>query len=472
MQKILNVSQIQRADTLTLERSGITHLALMERAANAFVRAVKDDIPSDSQLYVFCGPGNNGGDGLAIARIFQELDCDVICYYLDLGKMTDSCRSNYKRLQHVKNITEADRLPDIKRGAIVIDAIFGSGLSRPISGWPALVIKKINKSAVHVIAVDIPSGLYADKPSDGVIIEADRTVTFGAPKLSFFMKGYGDYVGDWLVADIGWDSEYLDEASSPYYGLSDTPTERIKPRKRFSHKGDYGHVRLIAGSYGKIGAAILAARACLEYGVGLISCHVPKCGYEIMQTAVPRAMCTVDEQYEVISDIAYDASKVYAVGPGLGTHPLTVSAIEVFIKKCKHPLVIDADGLNCIAKSRFIMGQLPTNSILTPHIGEFDRLFGASRHSFERLDRLREAAKRYQVIIVLKGAYTAICDAQGIVYFNYTGSPSLAQAGSGDILTGMIAAFLAQGYQAIEAAWLGVYFHGKRADHKPDYLPD
>ncbi len=474
MKKILSAADIRLADQYTIKNEPISDLDLMERASEAFVREFLlywTDIEKKREIHIICGPGNNGGDGFAIGRLLRERGFAVMCYLVSFSdKLSPSCKTNMDRFGHVEIISSPKDFPLFSKEILIIEAIFGSGLSRPATGLVGEIIQNINNSGHPVVSVDIPGGLFADTPTPpGAIVKADFTITFECPKLSFFLKGYGDYVGDWSVVDIGLDQEYTShQLQSPYYWLEDTPAEYQKPRKKFSYKGDYGHVYLIAGSYGKMGAAVLAGESCLAQGVGLLTAHIPKCGYEIMQISIPRAMCTVDDHYQYITKIPYDSKKTYAIGPGLSTDIHVVEALEEWLPKVENAMVLDADALNIISARPHLWESLPQKSIITPHIGEFDRLFGKHENSFSRLKTLRKMAIQKQVIIVLKGAYTAICDVDGRVYFNSSGGPHLAQAGSGDRLTGIIAAYLAQGYSSLKAALMGVYFHGLSSDMKID----
>ncbi len=462
MKNIITAKQTRTVDSYTIEHLPISDLALMEKAAMAFVKAVIPSLSKQQLIHIFCGTGNNGGDGFAIARLLIEEGYGVKTYLIPFSKqLSSSCAANFKRLNDVVILDEKHTNFIFRDQDIVIDAIFGSGLSRPITGFVADIIHKINHLTNHIISVDIPSGLYADKPSEGdVIIHADKTISFQRPKLSFFLPGYGDYVNDWQVVDIGLMESYITTLKSDYYWIQDEPEKWIKRRKKFSHKGNYGHAYLVVGSYGRIGAAILASRACLGHGVGYLTVHVPRCGYEIMQISVPRAMCTIDEEEKFITNIPIE-DRTYGIGPGLSLDKKTEMALIDLLKSLDKPVVLDADALNMIATNKEIIQYIPKNSILTPHPKEFSRLVGKANNSFERLAQLQKFAQENQFVTVLKGAHTAIANIDGKVFFNTTGGPELAQAGSGDVLTGIITSYLAQGLSPIKSAILGVYKHGK-----------
>jgi len=440
----------------------ISDIDLMENAAIAFINAIIPDISKLQLIHIFCGTGNNGGDGFAIARLLIEKGYKVKTYLVVLNKqMSPSCKENYEKLNDVHIIDDRHSNFVFRKNHIVIDAILGSGLKRPITGFLSDIIHKINHLANFIISVDIPSGLFSDVPSESEsIIEADKTISFQRPKLSFFLPGYGDYVNEWEVVNIGLLESYMTSMKSDYYWIQDEPLSWIKKRKKFSHKGNYGHAYIIAGSYGKLGAAILAARGCMDHGVGYCTVHIPECGYDILQISVPRAMVTVDAGFKYITDIPME-DRTYGIGPGLSLNPETKEAFINLLKKMKKPVVLDADALNMIAKDPSILEFIPPKSILTPHPLEFRRIVGPCPNSFKILEKLKTFAKQYKLVVVLKGAHTAIANYNGKVYFNTTGGPELAQAGSGDLLTGIITSYLAQGFTPLKSAILGVYMHGK-----------
>jgi NAD(P)H-hydrate epimerase len=360
-------------------------------------------------------------------------------------------------------------MPEINGSDIVIDALFGSGLSKPLTGLSANIVKHINRSEATVIAIDIPSGLYGEKngyDTPEAIIQADYTLTFGLPKLSFFFAENEQFVGKWHVLNIHLMHEAIDQQESRYWltELSDIAST-IPVRKKFSHKGYFGHALLMAGSYGRMGAAILAAKACLRSGAGLLTTHIVSKGYEIMQTAVPEAMVTIDPATEELSCLP-DLSKFTAIGigPGIGVSDPAGFALYQLLKNAQVPLILDADAINLLAAHTDWLGLIPENTMLTPHPGEFDRLTGLSKNGYERHLKQIEFSIKHKVIVVLKGAYTSVTAPSGSCQFNSTGNPGMATAGSGDVLTGIILSLLAQGYNPVNAALTGVYLHGLAGD--------
>ena len=473
--KILNADQIRKVDAYTIENEPIDSIDLMERAATECCNWIKEKMGSDLSIKIFVGPGNNGGDGLAIARILQEDNNNVAVYMLTMPeRLSPDAQENYKKLTkhsdvEVVLLEELHTLPEIFDADLVIDALFGSGLTRPLVGLAERVVKHINQSLATTIAIDLPSGLFCelntyDNPD--AIIRADYTLTFQLPKLSFFFPENIIYTGDWYYLDIGLMFEAIDLQESNYLLIeNDDIVFNLHQRKKFSHKGTYGHALLMAGSYGKMGAAVLATKACLRAGVGLLTTHIATKGYEIIQTAVPEAMVSIDAGTDYISAFP-DLSKYSAigVGPGIGSNDFTGFMLQKLLQTVTVPIVLDADALNLLATSQEWIDLLPVNSILTPHPGEFDRLAGPSVNGFERHLKQIKLSKDYKIIIVLKGAHTSITVPDGTCWFNATGNPGMATAGSGDVLTGIILSLLAQGYSPFRAALTGVYLHGLAGD--------
>ena len=473
--KILPVEKIREADAYTIAHEPIADIDLMERAAGQLFRWITKRVDRAHRFYVFAGLGNNGGDGLALSRLLAEAGYEVevfVARYSD--KNSESFGVNYERfkalgLKNLHDLKTEDTFPAVEEDAVVVDALFGSGLSRPVKGFSGEVIRKINDTPAVKIAIDVPSGLFVDvtsKTSDGEIVRADYTLTFQFPKLAFLLPENDVYTGRWHVLDIGLHREYIEKVSvNNFYVLKQDAALIRKPRKKFSHKGSFGHALLIAGSYGKMGAAVLSARAALRSGVGLLHVHVPQAGYAIMQTALPETMLSIDRYENYFSDIPELAMfNAVGIGPGLGTRHQSQMALKLLLQQFKLPMVFDADALNILAENKTWLAFLPHYSILTPHPKEFERLAGKWDNDFERLEKQREFAKRNQVVVVLKGAHTSICTPRGDCYFNSTGNPGMATAGSGDVLTGILTALLAQGYASVEAAVLGVYLHGLAGD--------
>lgn len=472
--KILNTAQIRQADQATIKREPISSIDLMERASNAFTENFCTLFDTSHAIHVFCGLGNNGGDGLCIARQLHNRGYQVALYIIRYSpNSSDDFQVNEQRLQalegvQINEIFNLEDVPDLTPKSLIIDGLFGSGLSRPITGLPAQIIQKINLSPASVVAIDLPSGLYAEKPVDEeqVVVQATHTISFETPKLSFLLPQNAHFVGNWRIVPIGLDTSFIQNCPSPYYYLSEDIIRHIlKPRSKFSHKGTNGHLLLIGGSKGKIGACILSCKAGLKAGAGLVTAYVPTCGYAILQIAVPEVMCLTDKSVNYIYHFPSKTEQyqAIAIGPGLGTQNKTAHALQALLQKRNRPLVLDADALNIIAKHKWLH-LIPKHSILTPHPKEFSRLFGDSPDDYLRLEKLQQASRQYQVVIVLKGAHTAIALPDGTVYFNSTGNPAMATAGSGDVLTGIIGAFMARGYTSKESALLGVFLHGLAGD--------
>ena len=471
--KIFSAKQIKDWDQYTIEHEPIASIDLMERAATRCVEWLEMNEYSKRKFTVFCGKGNNGGDGLAIARMLTDKGNQVVVYILEFGhKGTDDFQINLERLHQsssidihfVQNESNLHELKDV----VIIDALFGSGLSRPLDGITVKLVEHINKSGCEVISIDIPSGMFVDASSKGnTVIKAKHTLSFQCYKPAFLVAENAEYIGQVHILDIGLDKKFYDSAKTNFELVDEKLIHEIyRPRDPFAHKGKYGHALLIAGGYGKMGAAILASQACLRSGVGLLTCHIPKDGYEIMQRSVPEAMAITDKDSLMITKIAEDVSKfnTIGIGPGLGTATETISALENLFSIYKKPIVIDADGLNCLSMDKELHSSLPPDSILTPHPKEFERLFGESKNDFERIDKALLNAKKLNSVIVLKGHHTFIATPTGNGYFNNTGNPGMAKGGSGDVLTGIVTALVAQGYSSDHAAILGVYLHGAAGD--------
>ena len=476
--KILSVEQTRQADAATIQQEPIASIDLMERASREFVYAFMEVFPTKQYpVYVFCGPGNNGGDGLAIARLLAERSYQVQVFSVQAqDKVSDDFAANRERWQAehpIHNIAQSGDIPTLSAQIVVIDGLFGSGLARPIEGVFAEVVAALNASEAKVVAIDVPSGLFADRvtPSETSVVRAHHTFTFQLPKLAFLLPQNQTYVGLWRALDIGLDTSFIEQATTSYCYTDAAAVQRSrKQRLPQSHKGNYGKVLLIAGSYGKMGAAVLCARACNRGGVGLLTLHVPECGYTILQTSVPEAMVMVDTDAHRFSRLAPDVLDQYdtvGIGPGLGTDEATVHALRELLPAIRErnlSLVMDADALNICGKHRELLQQLPEKTILTPHPKEFERLTEPAQDDFHRLELLQNFCQTYQAHVVLKGGHTAVGAPDGKIYFNSTGNPGMATGGTGDILTGLLTALLAQGYEPLVAARLGVYVHGLAGD--------
>jgi hydroxyethylthiazole kinase-like uncharacterized protein yjeF len=471
--EILSAGQIRAWDEYTMQHEPISSIDLMERAATAALAWLEKNGYSGRSVSIFCGKGNNGGDGLALARLLTALDNIVTVYILEFGHLgTADFQINLARLHlapvEVRFIQGPEHFYAIPPGEVLIDALLGSGLNRQLDGVTAQLVNHLNQSGAEIIAIDIPSGLFVDSSSkENVVIHATHTLSFQCFKPAFLMPENETALGQIHILDIGLHPAYLTMVAGESELLDPAIIHAIfKPRKNFANKGNFGHALLIAGGYGKIGAAVLSGRACLRSGTGMLTCKVPGCGYSILQSVVPEAMILVDADERVHTNVPDDLApySVIGVGPGIGTDPRTVTFLGELLRRCKKPMVVDADALNIISGNPALFADLPPYSILTPHPKEFERLFGPSANDYARLEKAREAAKTHQCIIVLKGHYTFIAMPGGKSYFNSTGNPGMAKGGSGDVLTGILTALLSQSYSPGESALLGVYLHGLAGD--------
>lgn len=470
--KIVSVEQIRALDAHTIKHEPISSINLMERAALAFVRWYCAHFDNRNQIVVFCGQGNNGGDGLAIGRLLSSKGYDLSVYVIKhSASPSEDFRENLHRIQNslaVHTIQGKEDIPILSASAIIIDALLGSGLTRPVDGLLAEIINSINGSPAKVISVDIASGLFANTSNGDTdtIIRPDHTISFQLPKLAFMLPRNGVHVGSWEVVDIGLSAEFIQRLPTPYFFTDPLVAQSlIRNREKFSHKGTYGHALLVAGSFGKMGAATLAGKACLRSGVGLVTMHIPRCGYTIAQISVPEAMTSTDIHEQLISTLPeLKPYTAIGVGPGIGKDPQTLRALRELIENVQVPMVWDADSLNLLSENQHLLRLLPKNTILTPHPKEFQRLAGNSRDDYERIEVARNFAREYQLIVCLKGAHTAVVFSDGTVHFNATGNAGMATGGSGDVLTGVITALLAQGYPPETAALLGVFQHGAAGD--------
>ncbi|KAA6349543.1 Bifunctional NAD(P)H-hydrate repair enzyme Nnr [termite gut metagenome] len=473
--KIFPSSALKKLDAYTIESENITFIDLMERAARVITDALTNRWSKEVPIVVFAGPGNNGGDALAVARLLIQRGYSVKTFLFNIkGHLSADCQTNKELLQAVDGVdfTEVNKTfvpPPLNEDALIIDGLFGTGLNNPISGGFAAVVDYINNAPATVISIDIPSGLGSEECLHNnweSIVHADFTLSLQLPKLAFFFPENEDIIGEWQLLDIGLSREGIEKMTSNYSLVEEEEIRSlIKPRKKFSHKGDFGHALLIAGSYGMAGASILAARACLRSGVGRITIHAPICNNDILQITVPEAVVKqdVDEHYfSWPSDT--DAYQALGIGPGLGTAEETEDALLKQLKKCQLPTVIDADALNLLAKNRDALKSLPPNPLLTPHPKELERLTGKCQNSHERLTKACELAQTFHVYILLKGAYSVLITPGKECFFNPTGNTGMATAGSGDVLTGIILALLAQGYVVEEAAKIGAFIHGLAGD--------
>ncbi len=475
--KIFNSAQIQELDKYTIEHEPISSIDLMERAAKTLTHAITDKWNDRTPIMVFAGPGNNGGDALAVARMLAEQNYQVTVYLFNVNEhLSEDCATNKKRLtenKRIKSFTEVTvnfDPPKLDAGTLVVDGLFGSGLNKPLGGGFASLVKFINSTPAKVVSIDIPSGLMTEDNSYNIhanIIKADLTLTLQQKKLAMLLADNQQYIGELRVLDIRLSHEFIRNTEAHYTILEETDTRpMLRQRSNFAHKGTMGSALLIAGSYGMAGAAVLATRACLRSGAGKVTTHTPKLNYSIMQVSVPEAVMQMDhEETYFSSPVDAEDFDAVGIGPGLGQHENTAIAMIAQIRRTTCPMVLDADALNILANHRAWMQQMPKNIIMTPHPKEFDRMTGSSSNGcYERLIKARDMAERMQAYIILKGHYSALCMPDGHITFNSTGNPGMATAGSGDVLTGIITGLLARGHTHTQACLLGMYLHGLAGD--------
>ncbi|MEP6648182.1 MAG: NAD(P)H-hydrate dehydratase, partial [Saprospiraceae bacterium] len=470
---ILTEAQIKAWDAYTVKK-GLSSLDLMEQAAISVVQ--KLDIllgDEDQEVLIICGNGNNGADGLAIARLLVDLEYLVDVYVNLEGEHTSEWKANYERLLQMdpEYLDIHDKWNpeeiEVSSAGTVIDAMFGTGLKKPMTGLWKQITEWMNEQTNLTISIDIPSGMYVDKAPDGEVVYADLVLTFQCQKLSFMMPESEPYFGEIVVCDIGLSDTFLLENDIrcfelDYYYLLPFLSER----SRFSHKGDYGHGLLIAGSVGKAGASILAAGAAMRSGIGLVTSHVPKSLYAIIQPSIPEVMVILDKNEDHFTSAEIPARiSAIGIGPGLGTHLETINGVKQLLKNPpKVPMVWDADALNILSMNPDLLDKLPEGTIISPHPGEFDRLFGEQEDHYARYKVACSESQKRKITIILKGGITIVCQTNGVSFFNTRGNPGMATAGSGDVLTGLLMGLLAQGYSGDYSALLGVYLHATAGD--------
>ena len=474
--KIFTGAQIHELDQYTIQHEPIESIDLMERAAKALVRAICEQWPNSTPVIVFAGPGNNGGDALAVARLLAEANYLVSAYLFNIsGHLSSDCSMNRQRLSECKmiqsfvEVTQEFEPPQLEADTLVIDGLFGSGLNKPLAGGFASLVKYINTSPSRVVSIDLPSGMMSEDNTYNIrtnIIKADLTLTLQQPKLAFFFPENQEFLGKVRVLDIRLSAEGIQKIDAQYNIIEET---EIRPlilgRDRYAHKGNMGNALLIAGSYGMAGAAVLAAKACLRSGAGKVTIHSPKRNNVILQISVPEAIVQLDTEETIFSEaVDTEGYTALGIGPGLGQNETSAIALIAQLRRTQCPIVADADALNMLANHRAWMTQLPKGIIITPHPKEFDRLEGNCADSYERLTKARELAERLQGYVIVKGHYSALCCPDGHVMFNNTGNAGMATAGSGDVLTGIITALLARGYQQRDACVVGMYLHGLAGD--------
>lgn len=469
--KIFSSAQVKEWDAYTINHEPISSINLMERAATACCNWLIGKNFGGFHFRIFCGKGNNGGDGLAIARMLIKHHCTVTVYILEFGNVgSPDFQTNLARLHECSTdihfIQSAEFFPEIKNPDIIIDALFGTGLNKPLEGISKELAEHINRSSGTIVSIDLPSGLFADKSSKGnPVIRASITLSFQNHKLAFLLPENDDHCGEVHLLHIGLHKGFENDEWATYELVDNELIKQIyKPRKKSAHKGTYGHAALLSGSYGMMGAAVLSAKACLRSGAGKLTSFIPGCGYEILQTAVPEAMCLAEDEKYLLSAPDLKPFDAVGIGPGIGIHSASKDFLATVFQKTNKPMVIDADALNTIAAHKALLRSVPAASILTPHPKEFERLFGNVENDFERLELASKNSKDLNLFIVLKGHYSFISTPQGEGYFNSTGNPGMATAGSGDVLTGVLTGLLAQGYTPHHAALLGTYLHGLAGD--------
>ena len=476
MMKIFSTQDIREIEKYTIENEPISSIDLMERASSAIACEIISRWLPNRKVMVFAGPGNNGGDALAVARMLVEQGYHIEVFLFNIGgnKLSAVCTTNRDRLLALGDIDFTEVIneftpPYIDRNDIVLDGLFGSGLKSPLKGGFSALVRYINDSGATIVSIDVPSGLFGEWNSENSrndIIKAHLTLTIQFPRLAFFFSENAEFIGEYKVLDIELSQEAIKSHRSDFILVERKDVKRVlKPRNKFAHKYDFGRAMIVAGSYGMMGAAIIAARAASRSGCGLVSVHAPRCGMTVMQTAVPEALFDADKHDIIPTNLELKGEwNSIAIGPGIGTHSMTVDALERFLINAKSPCLLDADALNCIKERPALLNSLPVKSVITPHSGEFDRIFGKFYTDETRLKKALEVARIYNIIVVMKGHHTMTVRPDGKVFINSTGNPGMATAGSGDALTGIIASLMAQGFMPELSAVMGVYLHGKAGD--------
>lgn len=475
--KIFTSKEIKAIDAYTIEHEPISHIDLMERAATSVTYEIMSRWRPDCRFVVFAGPGNNGGDALAVARLLKSYGYNrVETFFFNVPTLhvSECCFKNRDRLCAIEGVDFTEVVggefdpPLLGAGDIVVDGLFGSGLSRPLEGGFTSLVQYINESGATIVAIDMPSGLMGEwnMGDRRNIIRANITFAFQFKRLSFFFAENAQNVGECKVLDIDLSREAIRKTRSKFYLVEDYEVKNVMhSRPIHCNKYNFGNMLLVAGSYGMYGASVLSARAAMRTGVGVLTVHGPCSGHDILQISVPEAKYDADSDDWVTTGVSlehhYDA---VALGPGIGKDKKTIDALEIFLKNYRKPCVLDADALNCIAARPTLLDNIVGKSIITPHASEFDRIFGTCHSEDERLRRAIDVAKRYQIVIVLKAHHTMTVNTDGQVYVNSNGNPGMATAGSGDVLTGIIGSLLAQGYDSRTSAVMGVFIHGAAGD--------
>ncbi|MGL5637045.1 MAG: NAD(P)H-hydrate dehydratase [Bacteroidales bacterium] len=479
--KLLRSIDTKQIDKQTIEKQGITTVILIERAATALYNEIINRWSLETPFVIFAGPGNNGADALALSILLIRAGYNVKTFLFCPNKELSEACTHFR--EQLANEPMADfyevlaefKPPVLTTRTVIIDGLFGSGLNKPLTGGFAGIVKYINSTPSYKLSIDIPSGLFGENNTDNdpnAIIESDLTLCFQQPKIVFFLRDSVKYVKEYKVLNIDLDSEAIQNCDSTFYQISEIEVSAIlRERAKFSHKGDYGHGLLVAGKLGMMGAAQLSAKAAYRSGIGLLTIHAPKIANAIIQSSVPEAIYSPDASQTCFSQAPFtETYSNVAVGPGIGTEKETCMALSQLLQRRGKPMVIDADALNIIAQHKNLLNQIPEGSILTPHPKEFDRIMGESTSAYSRLEKAIKLAKQFRLVVVLKGAYTATVIPNGNVFFNTSGNPGMATAGSGDVLTGIILSLLCQGYNPVEAAIAGNYIHGVAGDKAANEL--
>lgn len=472
MKPLLVADQIRRADAYTIRHEPVSSVDLMERASGVFVDRFMLHYPDKQQtISVYCGTGNNGGDGLAIARLLSEQGYHWISVIIArFGKKTTAdFDTNFKRLKKTgiayKEILPGADLPE-EKSAILIDALLGSGLNKPLSGDFARLVKQLNSLNKTVVAVDAPTGLFTEGeiPADAIVLKTDLVITFQQPKISFLLPESGPYIKKWEIVDIGLDKGFINSLHSPYQFVEEADIRKmLKPRPRFSNKGTFGHALIIAGKPETMGAALLCSTACAYTGAGLTTACIPESGLVALNTSQSEIMAIV-RSGKKLPKISWDKFSAVGIGPGLGKDEEGKTLIVALFKNYQKPIVIDADALNILSAEHKLLKNIPPQSIITPHMKEFDRLFGEHASWWQRIQTGLKKAAEHQIYIVLKNDYTITMTPNGKAFFNCTSNAAMASGGMGDVLTGVITSLLAQKYSPEQACIIGVYIHGKAGD--------
>jgi NAD(P)H-hydrate epimerase len=479
--KIFSVSQIKAWDAYTIQNEPVSSIELMQRAAESCFKWIEKEYDKKSPFIIFGSKGNNGGDGLALAKLLFENGYPVSVYIITSNSNgSEDFQSNLKKLQQVLTsvyfLDEESFFHDLKN-KIIVDTLLGTGLNKKSTGIFSKVINYINESSETVISIDVPSGLYVDQSSilsnAETIIKATYTLTFQNQKLAFLMPENETYVGKVILLDIGLSKEFEEKQDAQFEFIDQKIIKKIfRERSAFSNKVNFGYACLLAGSYGMMGAAVLSSKACLRSGVGKLTCYTCEAGFNIIQTSVPEAMCKTSGNTFIEGIKDFEDFDVIGIGPGIGKHFTHKELLQNLFSTYKKPLVIDADALNILSENPFLYKLIPKNSILTPHPKEFERLFGKSNSDFDSIDLALSKAKELNIYIILKGHFTLIAAPKGKGYFNSTGNAGMATAGAGDVLTGIITGLLAQNYSSLDACILGVYLHGLAGDIAAETLSE